>query len=133
MATQFSVARRNARADASETAIGASPKFQLRTGAPPANCAAADTGTLLLEVTLGADWSPNAVGGVKTFTTPFGGTAAATGAIGHYRLKDNAGTTCHEQGTAGTTGTDIITDAASVSSVGQTINVTSWTQTEGNA
>ena len=133
MAVQFSVARRNARADSSETTIGTSPKLQLRTGAPPANCAAADTGTLLVEITLSADWAPAASGGVKTFSTPFSGTAAAVGAFGHYRLKDSAGTTTHEQGTVATSGADMTVDAASTSSIGQTVNVTSWTQTEGNA
>ena len=38
MAIQFSVSVRNARLDAIETTVGASPKLQIRTGAAPADC-----------------------------------------------------------------------------------------------
>lgn len=47
MPFQFSTAARNASLDAIETAIGASPILRIRSGAPPADCAAARTGTIL--------------------------------------------------------------------------------------
>lgn len=53
---QYSVRVRDAQNDAMESAIGASPSLELRTGAQPANCAAADTGTLLCAIALPADW-----------------------------------------------------------------------------
>ena len=56
MAIQLSVVVRNARLDAIETAIGASAILKVRTGAVPANCAAADSGTVLATVNLPADW-----------------------------------------------------------------------------
>ena len=44
MPVQLSTAVRNARLDAIETAIGASAILRIRSGAVPANCAAADAG-----------------------------------------------------------------------------------------
>lgn len=55
MAYQFSDAARNAANDAIETAIGASPILEIRTGAPPATAATADSGTVLATMTLPAD------------------------------------------------------------------------------
>ena len=46
MTVQLSVAVRNARLDAIETTIAASAVLKIRSGAQPANCAAADTGTV---------------------------------------------------------------------------------------
>ena len=47
MTLQYSAAVRNAKLDAVETAIGASAILKIRSGAVPANCAAADAGTVL--------------------------------------------------------------------------------------
>jgi hypothetical protein len=119
--------------DVIETTIGASPKLQIRTGSPPANCAAADSGTLLVEIALDSDWAAAASSGSKAFQgLPDGATASNTGTAGHYRVKDNAGTTTHMQGTVGTSGTDLIIDNTSVTS-GQTVNLVSWSITDGNA
>ena len=49
---QFSVPVRNARLDAIETQIGASAILKIRTGAAPASCATADSGTALSIVNL---------------------------------------------------------------------------------
>ena len=65
MALQFSVAFRNAMLDQFETVIGASPVLEIRSGAPPTNCAAADAGTLLASLALPADWMAAASGGTK--------------------------------------------------------------------
>ena len=132
MAVQFSVAVQNARGDAIETAIGTAPRFRIFTGSPPANCAAASTGTQLAEVVLASDWAANASGGVKTFSnTPIAGTASAAGTAGYYRIFDNAGTTCHKQGTLGTSGTDAIINNASLTN-GQAFTISSWSITDGN-
>lgn len=97
---QLSVAVRNARADAIEATVGASAKLQIRTGAAPANCAAASTGTLLLEIACPSDWMAAAASGAKAKAGTWSGTGAANGDAGggHYRVLDNAGTTCHIQG-----------------------------------
>jgi hypothetical protein len=131
MTVQKSVAVRNAMLDAQETVIGVSAKVQLFTGAPPANCAAASTGTLLATFTMAADWSGNAAAGVKTFTgTPVSTTGLAAGSVGHYRIFDNAGTTCHDQGTVTATGGggDATMDNIVVA-FAQTLNLTSWSWT----
>lgn len=134
MAVQHSVAVRNARLDAIETAVGASPKLQFRTGAKPANCAAASSGTLLAEVTCPADWMASASAGAKALSGAWTVAASGTGDAGHYRLMDSAGTTCHEQGTITMSGGggDMTVDNVSIAA-GQTVTVTTKTLTEGNA
>lgn len=134
MALQLSVAMRNARADAFESTTGASAKLQLRTGAPPANCAAADSGTLLCEITVPADWLTAASAGVKTKAGTWSGTGAAAGTAAHFRLKDNAGTTCHAQGTVTATGGggDMTLDNVSIA-VAQAVEVATFTLTEAGA
>lgn len=101
MATQWSVAVRNAENDAKETTIGTSAKFEIRTGAPPASCATADSGTLLASLSLPSDYLGASSNGVKSLAGSWTGTGAAAGTPGHWRVKDNAGTTCHGQGTCG--------------------------------
>lgn len=138
MTQQFSVAVRNARADAYESAIGASPKLRFYTGAQPANCAAARTGTLLCEMALPADWMANAANGAKAMAGTWSGTglaAAGTGTnIGHFAIMDSSGATCHHQGSVTVTGGggDITVDNVNVAQ-NQSLSVTSFTFTEGGA
>jgi hypothetical protein len=135
MALQYSVAVRNAQLDAAETAIGASPILKIRTGAPPANCAAADAGTVLATCTLPADWMAAASNGTKAKLGTWEDTSAdAAGTAGHYRIYASDGTTCHEQGTVTATGGggDMTVDNVSFAA-GQAFSVTSYTKTAGNA
>ncbi|MHC2488698.1 hypothetical protein ACVII0_002490 [Sinorhizobium meliloti] len=135
MALQYSVAVRNAKLDAVETAIGASPILKIRTGAPPANCAAADTGTVLATLTLPADWMATAANGTKAKAGTWEDTSAdAAGTAGHYRIYASDGITCHEQGTVTATGGggDMTVDNVVFAS-GQAFTVTSYTKTAGNA
>lgn len=134
MTVQFSVAVRNATLDAVETAVGASPKLQLRTGAQPANCAAAATGTLLAEITCPADWMAAASAGTKVLAGSWTVAAAAAGTAAHYRLVDSAGTTCHEQGSVTLTGSggDLTLDNTNIA-VAQTVTITAKTLTAGGA
>ena len=96
MTHQLSDSVRNAMADGFETAIGTAPTLQFRTGTPPANAAAADSGTLLGSITLPSDWLSAAVAGVKSLLGTWAGAMSAAGIIGHYRIKQGA--TCHAQG-----------------------------------
>ena len=47
MAIQLSTTVRNARLDTIESTIGTAPILTIRSGAAPANCAAANSGTVL--------------------------------------------------------------------------------------
>lgn len=135
MALQFSVAVRNAMLDACESTVGVSAQLKIRTGAPPANCAAADSGTVLASLTLPSDWMNNASGGTKTLLGTWQDASAdAAGTAGHYRIYDSTGTTCHHQGTvtASGGGGDMTVDNA-VFAAGQVFNITSYTLTAPNA
>lgn len=133
MAIQLSVTVRNARADTVESSIGASPTLEFRTGAQPANCAAADSGTLVASLALPADWMGAAANGVKALSGTWQDLAAdAAGVIAHFRIKASA--TCHMQGSVTITGSggDITLDNTNVA-VGQQVTITSFTITEPNA
>jgi hypothetical protein len=133
MTVQFSAAVRNGMLDSIETTMGASAKLRILSGAPPANCATAQTGTLLVEYTLAADWAAAASAGAKALSSlPLSSTGLAAGTAGYYRFVDSAGTTCHEQGTVGTTGTDMIIDNA-VIALSQTVQVTAFSKTAPGA
>lgn len=134
MTIQLGTTLRNNMVGQYETSVGATPKLQLRTGAQPANCAAADSGTLLAELTLPSDWMTAASGGAITLNGTWTGTASAAGTAAHYRLKDSAGSVCHEQGsvTISGGGGDLTIDNNVLASA-QTVNVTSWTRTQGGA
>jgi hypothetical protein len=133
MALQYSVTVRNAKLDAVETAIGASAVLKIRSGSAPANCAAADQGTVLATINLPSDWMDAATGGTKSKAgTWTDASADATGTAGHFRLYASDGTTCHAQGTVGTSATDMIVDSTSFTS-GQSFTVTAFTLTAGNA
>ena len=65
MAIQLSTTVRNARLDAIETAIGTAAMLRLRTGAPPANCGTADSGTVVATLNLPSDWMAAASAGAN--------------------------------------------------------------------
>lgn len=131
MALQYSIAANNARLDSIETTAGASAKLRVYTGSAPANCAAAATGTLLVDIALPADWMNAASAASKTKLGTWTGTAAATGTAGYFRIVDNAGTTCHIQGTAGMSGTDLILDNSSIATA-QSVTVNTFTLNAAN-
>jgi len=133
MAIQMSTASRTAQAQAHETEIGTGPLLRIRTGAPPANCAAARTGTILVTMTLPVDWATISNGQLSRLGTWEDLTADDTGTAGHYEIMDSAGTTCHEQGTVtGTTpGTgDVVLQQVNADIVsGQRVYVDTWSRT----
>lgn len=114
---QMGTALRNDRASRIEAVIGTAAIVEVRTGAPPANCAAPSGGAVSLNGTLA--------------TT----SADGSGTPGHYRVWNSGRTVCHLQGTASgpTVGTgEMLLDADSITA-GQAANVTSLSFTEGNA
>src|SRR6266850_7644785 len=129
MTIQLSVAVRNAMLDAIETAIGAGAVIKMRTGAQPANNAAADSGTVIATITTAADFMAAAAAGAKAFSNmPLQDLAAdAAGTIAHYRVYAADGTTCHKQGSVTLTGGggDMTVDN-NVVQAGQQFSITSW-------
>lgn len=134
MAIQLSVAVRNARLDAIETTISTTPFLDLRTGAQPADCATADSGTELVHMALPSDWMAAAASGAKAKAGTWSTTATGDGDAAHFRIKDTGDTTCHMQGsvTATSGGGDIELDNITIASA-QTVTITTFTLTDGNA
>lgn len=135
MALQLSTTVRNARLDQIETTISTSAVMKIWSGSMPANCAAADTGTLLSQISLPSDWMNNASAGSKTkLGTWQQASATGTGTAGYFRVYDSGITTCHIQGTvtASGGGGDMTLDNTSIAS-GQTVTINTFTLTDGNA
>jgi hypothetical protein len=133
MALQYSGTVRDAKLNSVETTIGTSPILTIRTGAAPANCGTANSGTVLATLTLPSDWMAAASGGTKAISGTWQDTSAdATGTAAHFRIHDSTGTTCHIQGTVGTSATDMIVDSVSFTAT-QSFSITSFTLTAGNA
>ena len=135
MALQYSVSVRNAQLNALESTVGTSAVLRILTGSPPANCATADSGTVLATLNLPSDWMAAASSGsVSKNGTWEDLSADNTGTAGYWRIYDSTATTCHAQGTVTATGGggDMTLNNTSVAS-GQTITVTSFTITAGNS
>lgn len=135
MTLQLSTAVRNAMLDAIETAVGTAAVLKIRSGAAPANVAAADSGTVLATLSLPSDWMSAASSGSKAKTGTWEDASAdAAGTAAHWRLYASEGTTCHAQGTVTATGGggDLTVDNTSFAA-GQTFTITSFTITAGNA
>lgn len=136
MTLQFSTAVRNAMLNAIETAVGTSPIMKIRSGAQPANCAAADSGTVLATINLPSDWMAAAASGSK-YNLPAGGwedsSADTGGTAAHFRIYDSGGSTCHLQGSISTSGGggDIQGSTVAITS-GQSVKVTLFGLTELN-
>lgn len=134
MASQFSVAVRNAMLDAIETAIGTSAIMKHRTGAKPTNLTDASSGTVLATLNLPSDWLANASSGSKAKSGTWEDTSAdAAGTVGHYEIYASDGTTIHSRGSITATGGggDMTVDNV-VYALGQDILVTGFTYTAGN-
>jgi hypothetical protein len=135
MTLQYSAAVRNGQLDQLEVVVGTDAVLKIRTGAPPANCAAADAGTVLATLQLPTDWMAAASGGTKAKSGTWQDTSADnTGTAGHFRLYASDGTTCHAQGTVTATGGggDLTIDNVSFAA-GQSFTITSFVVTSGNA
>lgn len=135
MTVQNSILARNARLDAFEVAVGASPIMELRSGAQAADCAAVPSGNLLAIGTLPADWLTAAAAGVKSKNGTWTITGVGAGTIGHYRIYEaGSPSVCHEQGSVTATGGggDMTVDNTSIA-VAQVVTVTGYTRTAGNA
>lgn len=133
MSIQYSVTVNNAKLDQIESTIGTAPVMRLYTGAMPANCAAAATGTKLSEDALPSDWmaAASAAAKAKLGTWTLNGIAAGT--AGYFRILDSALAATHMQGTVSATGGggDMTLDNAVIAST-QVITVNTFTINSAN-
>ena len=132
---QLSVSVRNAILDAFESTIGATAVLKIKTGAAPATCATADSGTVLASITCPADWMAAASSGTKAKSGTWQDASADnTGTAAHWRLYASDGTTCGAQGTVTATGGggDMTLDSTSITS-GQTVTISTFTLTAANS
>lgn len=132
---QFSVTNRNAQLDAIETEAGVSAILKIRTGARPATCVTADSGTVLATMALPSDWMGAAAAGAKALSGTWQDTLAdATGTAGHWRIYKSDGTTCVMQGDcslpAGGGSLELINTSIAIN---QPVSVTAFTLTAGGA
>lgn len=135
MTLQCSVAVRNAMLDAIEAAIGTGAIVKIRTGAQPATCATADSGTVLATITTPTDYMNAASGGTKTKLGTWDDASADAGtatAAGHFRVYASDGTTCGMQGTVTLTGAGGDMTVDGTFTAGQAFSITGFTLTAGN-
>lgn len=133
MTLQLSVAVRNARLDSIESTAGTAAVLKIRTGAQPSDCAQADAGTVLATFSLPSDWMAAASSGSKAKSGTWQDTSAdASGTAAHWRLYASDGTTVIAQGSVGQGTGDLSLDNTTIVA-GQTVTVSTFTLTDGNA
>jgi hypothetical protein len=134
MAIKQTTAVRNAQLDALNSQTGTSAKLRIYNGTRPANANTAITSqTMLVELTCNATaFAAAASGGVLTANAISNGTAAATGTASWFRLWQSNGTTAIMDGDVSTSGADVNLNNTSIAT-GQTVSVTAFTVTDGDA
>ena len=135
MTIQMNPTTRNAELDQIETTNGASCSMRIYTGAQPADCVAANTGTILADFNLPADWMGAAAAGVKAKAGTWQDASAdGTGTPGHFRIYNSQatkdGTTCFIQGSCAVGSGDINFDGTITA--GQTVTINTFSLTAGN-
>lgn len=140
MAIQMSEAVRNAMLDAIENTAGTAAVLKIfddgnNGGSVPADCAAADVGTVLFDITLPSDWMGDAASGSKSLAGTWEDTSADNAGIAEYfRLYNSGETTCHMQGTVtGSGGGGDMELQNDNIAAGQALTITTFTLTAGNA
>lgn len=133
MTVQYSLTVNNNKLDNIESTVGTAPLLRLYTGAAPANCGTAASGTKLSDDALPSDWLANASAGSKAKAGTWTLNGIAAGSAGHFRVYDSSGTTCHMQGTVTATGGggDMTMDNVVVANL-QVITVNTFTITSAN-
>ena len=129
MAIKYSTTLRNNQLTV-QFPTGPGGNLKIYTGSPPVNPDASATGTLLLTISLPPTPFGSPSSGSISKEGTWSGVASNSGTAGWFRLNLEPGMIA--QGTVGTSGADMIIDNASITS-GQTITVTSFTITNGNA
>ena len=127
---QYSITHRTNAMSQLNTDIGANAVIKVWTGAMPANCGTADSGTLLVTFAGNAGGFGTASNGVLTASAVASANAGNTGTAGYFRIYPSAATSTNAvvQGTCGLSAADMILTNTSITS-GQTCNFTSLTVT----
>jgi hypothetical protein len=132
MAIQYSLTHRTNAMSQLNTDIGASAVIKIWSGAAPATCATADSGTLLATFAGNAGGFGTAAAQVLTASAVASTTGAAAGIAGYFRIYPSAATNVNAvvQGTVTATGGggDMILTNTNIAS-GQAVNFTSLTVT----
>lgn len=129
MTTGYAANLRNAQLDAITTFAGNAALLRIYDGTRPATGGAATT--LLGTFTLGSPLAAGAAAGVLSPTLPSATTGAAAGTATWFRIVKADGTTHVLDGSAGTSGTDLVLNTATVS-VGVALSISAFTITRGN-
>jgi|SRR3990167_646397 len=137
MAIQMNVATRNARLDQVESLNGTSCALEIRTGAQPADCASASSGSILVTINLPTDWMAVAGSGTKAKAGTWQDASAdGTGTAAHFRVYNSQatkdGSTCFMQGSVGQGSGDLSLDNTSIVTA-QTVTINTFTLTDANA
>jgi hypothetical protein len=115
--------------------IGASPILRLFDGAIPANCDAADIGSVLVQAALPASPFAAVAGRTVAKAGTWSGVGAAAAGAGTdatvFRIY-NSSLECKYQGTAGETAEDMILDNSNIAEA-QAVNVSVFTITQDNS
>ena len=127
MSLQFGSALRNNQVAELQATVGGSGTLVFYSGAQPANCAASNPSGPLATITLPSSFLTNSAG-VTTIAGTWSTTATGTGTAASWRIFDGS-SVCHMQGNVTT---DIALNNTSIAS-GQTVTVTGFTFTQGNA
>lgn len=135
MTIKLSTSARNSRLDALIAAIGASAQIRIFSGSRPANVAAAETGTLLAELTGNATaFAPAASGGVSSANAiTQDASANATGTAAWARIRTSGGTAVVDIDVTNTGGGGELELVTTSITTGQPVQISSFTLTEGGA
>jgi hypothetical protein len=130
MAIQYSTTHRTNAMTQLVTDVGTSCVIKIWTGSPPATCATADSGVLLVTFAGNAAQFGTASAAVLTVSAIANATAGNTGTAGYFRVYPTAATTTNAviQGLCAASASDMNLTSTSITS-GQTCVFTSMTVT----
>lgn len=133
MTTRLATTTRNARLDALIAALGNSAQIRIFTTPRPANVAAAETGTLLAELTGGSPFAPAASSGAAAANAVTQDSSAnATGTAAWCRLRTSGGTAIMDIDVTATGGGGELELVTTSITTGQPVQISSFNLTEGN-
>lgn len=133
MAIQYSTTHRTNNVGDISTQAGATGFLLIYTGAQPATCGTAASGTLLASLSM-ANPIGTSSAGVLTMSAIASAATGNAGTAGYWRIcTSSAGTTVIAQGAVAVSGSDLNFAGGIVWTLGETIGVTSFTITATGA